>query len=259
MNMLNPTAGAVPPQIAPRPPSIDLQPLGENPAERERISNPMSAIDAILRQPRRVMYQLRQPGSGGLVGLMLVVTILSCAIYGVVMGSFSMGIQLWAAPVKLACGLLLSTLICLPSLYIFTCLSGSQARFGEICGLVAGLLMLLTLLLVGFAPVAWLFSQSTNSLVWMGVLHLLFWLIATYFGLRFLGSGFAHSHARSAAGLNTWIIIFMLVMVQMTTALRPLVGTAPTFLPTEKKFFVTYWGDCLNPGPQTAPKPVSPD
>ncbi len=258
MNTLNPTA-AVPPQIPAAVPSLHPQPLGENPAERERISNPMSAIDAILRQPRRVMFQLRQPGSGRLVALMLVVTILSCAIYGLVVGSFSMGTQLWAAPVKLACGLLLSALICLPSLYIFTCLSGSQARFGEICGLVAGLLMLMTLLLVGFAPVAWLFSQSTNSIVWMGVLHLLFWLIASYFGLRFLGSGFAHSQARSAAGLNTWIMIFMLVMVQMTTALRPFVGTAKTFLPEEKKFFVTHWSDCLNAGVQTAPKPASPD
>jgi hypothetical protein len=27
----------------------------------------------------------------------------------------------------------------------------------------------------------------------------------------------------------------------MTTALRPLVGTAPTFLPETKQFFVAHW------------------
>jgi len=43
----------------------------------------------------------------------------------------------------------------------------------------------MTVLLIGFAPVAWLFSQSTESLLLMGALHLVFWLIATYFGLRF--------------------------------------------------------------------------
>src|SRR5881628_180996 len=252
MDNINPTSSAIPPQLTPTiPPLTGMQPLGENPDERESIPNPVSAIEAILRQPRRVMYQLRQPGSGSLMGAMLFVAVVCSLIYGVVVGTFSMGTQLWAAPVKIAGGLLISALICLPSLYIFTCLSGSQARLAEICGLVAGLLMLMTILLIGFAPVAWLFSQSTESVVWMGALHLVFWLIATFFGLRFLETGFSHSKARSNAGLNVWIIIFMLVAVQLTTALRPIVGKGGTFLPKEKKFFVTYWGENL----QTPPAP----
>jgi len=157
-----------------------------------------------------------------------------------------MGTQLWAAPVKIAAGLLVSALICLPSLYIFTCLSGSHARLAEISGLTAGLLMLMTLLLIGFAPVAWLFSQSTNSIVWMGILHLLFLFIATMFGLRFLQAGFSHSRARSSAGIFTWTLIFVLVVLQMTTALRPIVGTSPDFFPKEKKFFLSHWGEHLD-------------
>ena len=110
----------------------------------------------------------------------------------------------------------------------------------------AGLLMLMTILLIAFAPVAWLFSQSTQSLPWMGLLHLLFWLIATIFGVRFLSSAFAHSNARSSAGLNTWVVIFMLVALQMSTALRPIIGLSDTFLPAEKKFFVSHWFDCID-------------
>jgi len=144
-----------------------------------------------------------------------------------------------------------SGLICLPSLYIFACLSGAQARLAEIFGLVLGLLMLTTILLIGFAPVAWLFSQSTSSVVWMGALHLIFWLVATVFGLRFIENGFSHSQARSNAGFNTWVVIFVLVVLQMTTALRPIVGTSPDFFPKEKKFFLSYWGDCLKTDEQT--------
>ena len=176
---------------------------------------------------------------------MLFVAIVCSLVYGLVVGSFSMHAQLWAAPAKIAGGLVISALICLPSLYIFTCLSGSQARLAEMWGLLAGLLMLMTILLVGFAPVAWLFSQSTESVAWMGVLHLVFWGISTFFGLHFLEAGFAHSQARSSAGLNTWMMVFVLVVVQMTTALRPIVGTADTFLPGERKFFVSYWSECL--------------
>ena len=222
-----------------------MLPLGDNPEEREPIPNIIGAVEAILRQPRRVMYQLRQPSAGRLIGAMIFVSIVCSLVYGVVVGTFSRGDQLWAAPVKIAGGLVISALLCLPSLYIFTCLSGSRAKLIEMCGLLSGLLMLMTILLIGFAPVAWLFSQSTSSLIWMGVLHLAFWFISTFFGLRFLENGFSHSRARSTAGLNTWIIIFVLVVIQMTTALRPIIGTSKTFLPTDKKFFVSHWSDCL--------------
>ncbi len=224
-------------------------PLGDDPAEHVPIPHAFAAIESLLRQPRRLMFQLRQPGAGRLIAAMLFTTFFCSLVYGVVAGTFSGGPQLWAAPVKIALGLLISATICLPSLYIFTCLSGSQARLTEVCGLLAGLLMLTTILLVGFAPVVWIFSQSTESLAWMGALHLIFWFVATLFGVRFLKAGFSHSSAKSHAGVNVWIIIFLLVAVQMTTALRPILGKADTFFPTEKKFFLGHWSDCLSDKP----------
>src|ERR1039457_5300445 len=245
MNEQNPIPPQIPPRIPPVATPSCAQQLGDDPAERAAITNVVAAIDAILRHPRRVMFQLRQPDAGKLIAMMLLVSVVCSLIYGVVAGTFSGGDQLWAAPTKIAVGLMISALICLPSLYIFTCLSGSQARLVEVCGLLAGLLMLVTILLIGFAPVAWIFSQSTESLPWMGTLHLVFWFIATIFGLRFLEAGFSHSNARSHAGFHTWVIIFLLVAVQMTTALRPIIGKVDTFLPKEKQFFVSHWGDCL--------------
>src|SRR5471032_46817 len=245
MNDQNPVPPQIPPQIPPVVGSNVPRQLGDDPSERVAITNVVAAIDAMLRHPRRVMFQLRQPGAGKLIAAMLFISIACSLIYGVVVGTFSGGQQLWIAPVKIAAGLMISALICLPSLYIFTCLSGSQARLAEVFGLLAGLLMLMTILLIGFAPVAWIFSQSTESLAWMGALHLIFWFIATIFGLRFLSTGFSYSNARSHAGFHVWVIIFLLVAVQMTTALRPIIGTADTILPTEKQFFLSHWGDCL--------------
>ncbi len=245
MNENTPVPPRIPPQIPPAAGSNEPRPLGDDPAERVPITSVVAAIDAILRHPRRVMFQLYQPGAGKLIAMMVLVSVVCSLIYGVVVGTFSGHDQLWLAPAKISIGLMISALICLPSLYIFTCLSGSQARLIEVCGLLAGLLMLMTILLIGFAPVAWIFSQSTESLAWMGTLHLIFWFIATIFGLRFLEAGFSHSHARSHAGFHTWVIIFLLVAVQMTTALRPIIGKADTILPTEKQFFVSHWGDCL--------------
>lgn len=220
-------------------------PLGTNPVEQAPISGLIPAIECILRQPRRVMYQLHQPGTGNLVLALVIIAVVAAAIYGVVVGTFSGGDQLWAAPAKTAGGLMLSALICLPSLYIFACLSGAEVRLGEVAGLLAGLLALMAVLLIGFAPVAWVFAQSTESLAAMGALHLGFALIAVSFGLRFLDSAFAHFNARSPGGRRLWMIVFLLVMLQMTTTLRPIVGTADTFLPTQKMFFLSHWAQCL--------------
>ena len=241
MNDQNPVPSQIPPRI-----SETSQPaLGDDPAERVAIPHAFAAIEALLRQPRRLLFQLRQPGAGKLIAAMLFTALLASLVYGVVAGTFSGGTQLWAAPVKIAAGLMISAGICLPSLYIFTCLSGSQARLAEVGGLLAGLLMLMTILLIGFAPVAWIFSQSTESIAWMGTLHLIFWLVATLFGVRFLKAGFAQTNAKSQAGINVWIVIFLLVALQMTTALRPILGKSDTFFPAEKKFFLGHWADCL--------------
>jgi hypothetical protein len=234
--MLNPAPGAA---AAP-----DQRPLGENPEDRLPIPGVLAAVESMLRQPRRVMYHLRQPGSGHLILALLMVALVCSLVYGVVIGTFSGERQLWAAPVKIAAGLIVSALICLPSLYIFSCLSGSQARIIEVVGLIAGLLALMTVLLVGFAPVAWIFSQSTNSLPAMGALHFLFWVIATWFGLRFLNAGFTHLSAKPG-GTRIWAMIFLLVMLQMTTALRPLIGKSDTFWSPEKKFFLNHWTETM--------------
>jgi len=220
-------------------------PLGVNPEDHVPIPNAVAAIESILRQPRRVLYQLRQAGSGRLIVTMVFIAAICSLIYGVIVGTFSGGTQLWAAPVKCVAGLLLSGLICLPSLYIFACLSGSQARLVEVVGSVAGLAMLMTILLIGFAPVAWVFSQSTESVVAMGALHLAFLLVSTYFGLRFLNAGFSAHGDRSGGGIKVWMVMFLLVMLQMTTALRPWIGETDTFLPIERKFFVSHWLDCI--------------
>ena len=243
MNEMNPLPPRLTPQndFAPTPPA-------EDPADLVPINGVAAVIESILRQPKRVHNALRQPGAMRILASMVFVAVVCALIYGVVVGTFSRGPQLWIAPLKIAGGLLIAAVICLPSLYIFACLSGSRAKLSEMAGLVGGLLLLMTLLLIGFAPVAWLFSESTSSIGWMGTLHLGFWVIATIFGLRFLGAGFAGTQARSQAGLHVWAVIFVLVCLQLTTALRPIIGKSDTLFPgvAEKKFFLKHWADELD-------------
>jgi len=215
-------------------------------SDRMPITGFLDCLDALLRNPRRVMFQLGQ-GNGRAVILRLVGVAIVCALgYGVIVGLFSGGGQIFYAPVKIAAGLLLSALICLPSLYIFAALGGSRAGLADVLGLMAGLLALTSILLIGFAPVAWIFSASTESIVMMGGLHLAFWLVGSGFGLRFLHAGFKLTSLRGAEGISVWTVIFIAVALQMTTALRPILGASNTVLPTEKKFFLAHWAENLD-------------
>ena len=54
----------------------------------------------------------------------------------------------------------------------------------------------------------------------MGALHPVFWFVATWFGLRFLNGSLKQFASKSSEGVKVWTIIFILVQLQMMTALR---------------------------------------
>ncbi len=206
---------------------------------------PLAVLETLLKHPGRVLYELQRDERPALAFWLLAFALLGMAIYGVVVGTFAGGTQLLIAPAKLVLGTLLSILICLPSLYIFTCLGGIEARLRTVAGVLFGAVCLSALLLIGFAPVAWIFSQSTDSVAFMGTLHLLFWLIGLLFGLRLI-DGIARLLGGSDGGhLKTWMVIFVVVCLQMTTTLRPIVGRAERFFPAEKQFFLAHWIESL--------------
>ena len=207
---------------------------------------PASVLGTLLKHPGRVVHELQQNRAGTVSLWLLVLGLIGMALYGVVVGTLTGGTQMLIAPAKIALGTLLAMLICLPSLYIFSCLDGIEAPIRTVIGMMLAAVCLMALLLIGFAPVSWIFSQSTDSVALMGALHLLFWFIGVCFGLRLLSAAGAHfGHGRSRH-LKLWGFIFILVCLQMTTTLRPIIGKADTFLPGEKKFFVAHWADTLN-------------
>src|SRR5262245_51197404 len=92
-------------------------PLGQEPADREPIAGVFGVVEAILRHPRRIVYALHEGKTASVTWGLLIVALVCGLVYGLVVGTFSGKVQLWAAPLKVAGGLLISALICLPSLY----------------------------------------------------------------------------------------------------------------------------------------------
>lgn len=199
-------------------------------------------FEGLLKQPLAVIKTISKGDHQGNLTLKLLgLTLIGFLIFGVTLGSFSFGEQLWAAPLKATLGIAFACVICLPSLYIFTALTGADLRLPEIMQGLAASLALIAALLLGFTPVLWVFSQSTDSQPFFGFLVIATWVIALSFGTGFLMKMLGQADTQRKNPVRVWIGIFLLVTLQMSTTLRPLIGTSEHLFTTEKRFFLEHW------------------
>ena len=228
-----------PPLEAPLPQKLDLKTL----------------FEALLRRPHALVARLAEPdhGATGRFALMAIVSIL---LFGIVLGCFAKHEQLWAAPAKITAGLVFSGLICFPSLYIFANLAGARVSIPQLAACLAGALALAGLLLLGFAPAVWIFAESTDSFGFMASLAIGSWIVAVFFALRFLKSVIHATGGTQKGPLVIWSSVFLLVTLQMTTSLRPILGRSDLLLTQEKKFFLQHWFETMDKSlkPQLAAK-----
>jgi hypothetical protein len=245
---MNPSDIPVVSAPSPTPPPLEA-PLPENPDFK-------TLFEALLRRPNVLAARLAE-GKNGAAPRFLAIGVISFLLFGFVIGCFAKHEQLWAAPVKITGGVLFAGLICFPSLYIFSTLAGARVSIGQLAACFAGALALAGLLLLGFAPAVWIFAESTDSFGFVGTLGVGVWIVAAWFALRFLKSVVIATGGRQNGPILIWSIVFLLVTLQMTTTLRPILGRSSEFLTQEKKFFLQHWGDTvdrsLNPKPPVKP------
>lgn len=177
--------------------------------------------------------------------LLLGLTLGSFALFGLILGMFSGGDQLWAAPLKIAGGITFASLICLPSLFIFTSLCKVEAKLKTVLAILVCATCIVSLLLLGFIPILWLFSTTSGSLGFFGFLTFCTWVVCLFIGLNFIDKSVRYLGSKDTLPLKVWFFIFILVTLQLPTTLRPIIGeTEEDFINfNEKKFFLEHWGE----------------
>jgi hypothetical protein len=231
-----------PPSAAPQEtssvPSVLFPAPSRSPLETIDTTSLFGLADALLRAPERAMAALHRQKFGLLLLLLLVLAFV--CVTGVVLASFSGGWQYLVVPLKFMIVVITGPLLCLPSLYIFSCLSESKASVRDVALALGSGLGVQALLLCGLAPVAWVFSQSTNSVAFMGALYLVMYLVSSAFGLGLTRRLLAQDGFR-VGNYWLWQILFMVVVLQLSTSLRPIVGPFDGLATREKLFFAVHW------------------
>jgi glucan phosphoethanolaminetransferase (alkaline phosphatase superfamily) len=159
------------------------------------------------------------------------------AIYGAIIGSSHSLAQALSAAIKLPVLYLLTLIICLPTLYIFSTLFGSRRSLGQHFALLLSAVTVISILLFAFSPVTLFFvitnpiAQSQGNYQFFKLLNVVVFaftgLIGTkslYQGLKLLSEQDAEGQATRKTILQLWLILYAFVGSQLGWVLRPFFG-----------------------------------
>ena len=221
------------------------------------------SLSELLKTPDR--YSLGIVGGGDLgprVALALAAAAAGFALYFFAAGFFAGWRTALFDAAKGAGTALFAFALCLPSLYVFSCVSGATLRAGQIVSAGAACLATAGLLLAALAPVLWLFAVSSSSPGFVTALAVLLAVPAAWFAVRPALGLLRAGGVRSTAGLRLWLAVLAVVALQTVTLLRPMLAapekpaegeaaTAEAAAPAapEKMFFLEHFVRTLDSSP----------
>ncbi|MEI6168891.1 MAG: hypothetical protein WCS52_17050 [bacterium] len=218
------------------------------PLDDDHMPKPDNIVTALLKSPETVVEGIangQNPLRNGLT--LLVAAVVFHATFGLAMGLFGGWSVAFMDAVKVPLTALFALALCYPALYVFACVGGAPLTFSRAFVLGAACLAMLGLILVGLAPVAWLFSVSTESVSFVTMLVVCIWGVAVSFAVGFIAKLQDHALFRKAAGVKTWFFILALVTLQMATCLRPMLAKPKDGWWTGGKlFFLSHFGSTFD-------------
>ena len=221
------------------------------------------SLSELLKTPDR--YSLGIVGGGDVgprVALALAAAAAGFALYFFAAGFFAGWRVALLDAAKGAGVALFAFALCLPSLYVFSCVSGATLRAGQIVASGAACLATAGMLLAALAPVLWLFAVSSSSAAFVTALAVLLAVPAVWLAVRPAIGLQTAGGVRSTAGLRLWLAVLAVVALQTVTLLRPMLaapekpaegeaaaaGAAAPSAP-EKMFFLEHFVRTLDSAP----------
>src|SRR5688500_1074297 len=162
----------------------------------------------------------------------LLLIFLAGFIYGLIMGSYNGAAQAFSSGIKLIVLILLTLSICFPSFYIVQLLLGSRMKLRQLIIILLGSFVMLTTILVAFAPIVLFFQLSRSPYAFLQLLHFFVFVFAGIWSMRTvvetLKIACEKKNIYPKIGLTIfrfWIFILAFVGIQLSWNLRPFIGS----------------------------------
>ncbi len=152
--------------------------------------------------------------------------------YGVIMGSYNGLYQSLLSGIKIWGLFMLTVLICFPSFYIVQIVLGSKIGLKQLLIMLLGGMVMVSTLIIAFAPIVLLFQLSGSSYNFLQLLHVAVFAFSGIFGMRVVLESLTNAcevqQVYPKIGLSVfkfWVVIFAFVGLQLSWNLRPFIGT----------------------------------
>ncbi len=193
--------------------------------------NDLAVIEQILRSRQQFFEEIRDGFElRPKVRSMLVSSFVFLAIYGAVLGSTHSPAQALSSAVKLPILFLVTLLVCVPTLYFFNVLFGSDQSIAQNVALILTAIAVTAVLLVSFAPIAIFFLLTTSQYQFFKLLNVAIFGISGLMGIVFLAQGMRVMRGSEDGEterrwvLRLWMFLYAFVGSQLAWTIRPFIG-----------------------------------
>jgi hypothetical protein len=203
----------------------------------------VGSIGMLLKSPKSYARMVAEDRVDLQPSLVLAVTSFGFySLYGLAMGCFAGGNSLWQGALKVPMVLMGTFAVSAPCLYLLLCFAGLMVSGRQVVALLAGVAGLSSVVLLGFAPLAWLFGVSTSSVRFMVLFHTVVWCLSLACGGRLLLESLRGGQ-RERKSAMAWGVIALIVCAQMATYYRPMLGVTLTknFREPTRTFFLQHF------------------
>ncbi|MEN3332189.1 MAG: hypothetical protein V7641_1554 [Blastocatellia bacterium] len=155
----------------------------------------------------------------------------SFGVYGAIIGSQHSLLQAVSSCFKLPILFLLTAAICMPTLFIFSSFFGSKRTVLQTLVLLSTGSTIISLALVGFAPITLFFIVTTHNYQFFKILNVAFFAVAGLLGVLFFNRMYVQLSEDSSQSMQSrrmflrfWLLLFAFVGTQLAWTLRPFFG-----------------------------------
>lgn len=175
-----PTAEVDRPAIVDVPPQATAVPSGSGALIIERILRDREGLWQEIRSERRL---------NGLIRQMLISSVVSLALYGLVLGASGTPPQVISSAIKLPLLFLLTLGICLPTLYLFNLVFGARLSIRQALALVLVAITVTGALTLAFAPISLFFLVTADDYSFFKLLNVAILMLTGFVGLSVMIDG----------------------------------------------------------------------
>jgi hypothetical protein len=161
----------------------------------------------------------------------LILMVLFAFGYGLVMGAYNGWEQALASAIKMPLLFLLIVLICFPAFFVIQAALGSSLTLRQIFSVIMNGFVLITAIMLSFAPIAVFFMITGGDYEFIKLLHVAIFIVSGLFGMRTIVEALKYACEKKSiyprVGVQVfkfWIVILAFVGAQLSWSLRPFVG-----------------------------------